>query len=309
MASLVAGNTVYVRADATYALAANYTLSTNAESNAISVIGYATVRTTSATGTDRPLFACGAYFLSFGNGWRIHNLRFTGTGASLVTIGYGSFTNCFANNSSATADRSAFGSTSSMAMIWCEATSAAGRGVTQAGAFRVDMYGCYIHDCGTYGIVAGGGSVVRSIFDACATGIYVGGNYQIVYGSIVYGCTTGIDLTGKLYVRIHNNVLASCTTAVTSVSYSASNDLDWNNWYGNTADISNVNKGRNCIAVDPAFTDAANGNFTTTAAGLRAVGVPGVMPGATSTTNYEDIGLQQLATGGAAGTRACAGGF
>lgn len=312
-AAMVAGNTAHCEAG-TYTLTANITLGNGSADLPITITGYNTARGDNPTGDNRPLLACGAYTFLGGDHSRFNHLRATGTAANvlrgdLVSV----FRNCRSENTSGTAGRFAFNTNSYGAVfIGCEGVSSAGSGFSFANSDGMAV-GCYAHDSGQSGfVITGDGiTILRSIADTCTTaGVTVStGDYVYLIGLTAYGNGIGIDLGARKGVVALNCLIDTNTTGISATDgYDGSNWVNYCNFNGNGTARRNVPVGPNDTAVDPSFTDAAGGNFTATAAGIKAVAFPGVMPGATSTTNYEDLGGVQTEATGSGGTRTYGGG-
>jgi hypothetical protein len=316
LAIMVAGNVGWVKADATHTLTGNLSTAAGSEAAAIDLRGYGTTRGDSPTGDNRPLVACGAYYVTPGNYVRVSHLRMTGTGTYVIAMGAGTvFLNVKAVNSSETASRRAFSDTNGTAtLVSCEASSTAGNGVYNAVANGLHLLGCYIHDCGEYGVYcsSGGGylTLVATVFDTCVVGVY-GTTIRrgFVAHCVFYGNTSyGFQLTTGDYFFICNSIFSGNGVGISLADgHEGENYEDWNDFYDNTTDRENIDAGAHDLAIDPGFANAAAGDFSTSAAGLRNAAIPALMPGG-AFTNYADIGLQVQATGGG-GSRAYVGGL
>jgi hypothetical protein len=91
---------------------------------------------------------------------------------------------------------------------------------------------------------------------------------NVIMNNIIYGYTTGISM-GSNYP---------------SVVYA-----DHNNFYNNTTNRTNIAVGANDTALDPQFTDAANGDFSI-GTNLKGLGYPSLV---SSTPSFVDIGMAQ----------------
>ena len=92
---------------------------------------------------------------------------------------------------------------------------------------------------------------------------------------------------------------------VTGISFNAnvqSTFADYNDFFNNTTNRQFIDAGPNDLGVDPAFTNAASGDFSIGTA-LKAAGFPGAFQGATS-TGYLDVGAvqRQEPAGGSGGS-------
>ena len=72
-----------------------------------------------------------------------------------------------------------------------------------------------------------------------------------------YGiCGQGIDVGTAVSVWVENCEISNNTTGAAADSSSDRHVFDYNNWYNNTADVSNVSKGSNATAYDPNYEGA-----------------------------------------------------
>jgi len=136
---------------------------------------------------------------------------------------------------------------------------------------QTHIIGCYFHDS-AIGFQSRhsplGSRLLFNIFDTCTTRASFGNTwrYMLFANNTVYGCTTGVSIGDPDIYAIYgsvflNNLFVSNATGLSRTD--ASNDyLDYNNWYGNSTDVSNFTKGTHDTAVDPEFTDAAGGDFS-----------------------------------------------
>jgi hypothetical protein len=216
-----------------------------------------------ATGTDRPLIDCGAYTTIFDNYWLLRNLRWTGSAAYVVHAdAYIYCHNCYFENTNS-GDHIIYVDYGQF--FDCEFVTDGAYGARITTAYGL-IINCYIHGSPT-------------------TGISIVGDHGTVFGNIVSGATTGIDLGAETGVFVAQNTLYDCSTAGIDATTSGSNIIinnilcncgkgiygnasypqalvDYNNYYNNTTDVDGVTKGPNALAVNPNFTDAANGDFS-----------------------------------------------
>lgn len=279
MTSKVAGDIMYIYSG-TYTASSNHTFwNDGTNTDHIHLVGISDQDLmTEAQGDDRPLFEMGTYAFDCDNYWTWKNLRINAgvtTGDRKIRCDTdGIVINCKITVASTNTSHYAFyfGGTGGT-LIDTEISNPLARGVYGNG-FLCQF--CYIHDCAVYGIYAGGGAYtfLNSIFDTCGTGIYMVGGSNRLLANTFYNCTTAIDgQTGTDHVII-NNTISSCTTGISYTSDPGdSTVVDYNNFYNNTADVSNISKGANTVAVDPSFVDAPNGNFALQAgSGLKEAG-------------------------------------
>lgn len=261
----------------------------------ISMIGYNTTRGDDPTNDNRPLIACGAYTWKFTHYWSFFNIRCTSTSDNLFSVGFGGkVVNCKSTNSSVVASREAFVAEFGYSQfIGCEAISTNGVG------FRLDgfvlLLGGYIHDSNE-GIFLNGishnleGIIIENIV---ANGIRMATIYnQVINGNTIDNCGNGIYSSGSSGRNtIINNNISNCTVGINWSSEQKTNYFNFNNYYSNGTDVINVTKGSDSVALNPEFTDSANGDFSI-GTNLRALGFPGLFPGGLS-TGYRDIGAVQ----------------
>ncbi len=260
--SLVAGNTVHVKSG-TYTL--SEAISQLVDGTAvlpITWIGYTTTRNDACVGTNRPLWACGIYSVTFGDYSIGKNMRFTGTASSIVLTGdHSTFINCKSQNTSATAGRDAFYG-SSASFISCEAISDNGEAIYSLGS--PILVNCYIHNS-VNGVqfTSNDTEIIGCIIDTCTTGILYGAAAEdaLVIHSTIYNCGTGISGGASQSGTFLNNIITGCTTGASWTTEQKINVWDYNCW-NNTSDVSNVTKGPHDITADPLLTDPANADFT-----------------------------------------------
>jgi hypothetical protein len=225
-----------------------------------------------STGTDRPLFAMGAYYLRTGSYWVIKNIRATTTSFNGFYLNRGVLYNCKSENTSATADRYAFQAGSESEVIACEGASTNGRAIELSTSTTAIC--CYAHDSTGRGFGCSNNGVVLTscIADTCGVGFEVATRqFCAAVNCTIYNCTTGISGTTGWVVFL-NNIIDACTTGASWTSNLAINWFDYNCW-DNTTDVSNVTKGPNAQTGDPGLNDPANGDFSITSADAKAYNV------------------------------------
>jgi len=301
--AVVAGNVIHVKSDGTHTLGADAQTANDGSATApIQILGYNSSHNDAPTGTDRPLIAGGSYTVWVDTYWELRHLRVTSTNTYSVHVStYCRTVNCSISNTSGTANKYALYMVSNrITAVGCELTSTNGRAVLMSGG-GCRLIGCYVHDSAvgvwmSYHFDA----VIDSIIDTCTDGILTDGAHDgcFVYGSTIYNCTDGLDLaSGTNGFVAWNCTFSDCGTAVKSGNdLGGSHLIDYNNWYNNTTDVSNVDKGANAMAVDPGFADAAGGDFTP-GANLEEAAWPQTYPGGTG-TSYKTLGALQAEGGG-----------
>ena len=265
----------------------------------INIVGRDGSDTVAPDGANRPTLAFAANTADFaGNYYNFYNLDITTTTVAGLSTSVGAIlSNTKVFNSSATANRTAITLGSSSKTMSCEAISTNGVGIAVGGEDGL-ITGSYIHDCGQTGLSLGtsdDAKITFNIVDTCATAISIGGSAFsfFIQNNTLYNGTTGINNAGTVGLNgsVLNNTISGFTTGANSTTNWPSDLWDYNNFFNCTTPRINVNAGPNDTALDPGFTDAANGNFTI-GANLKAKGFPGAFPGGL-TTGYLDIGAVQ----------------
>lgn len=314
-ASLVAGNTVYVKNEA-WNEAVSLTVS-GTGGVPITVEGYNTTRGDAPIGATRPTnarAAAGAVgFLVSGNHYQIKNMIVSGAG----TIGF-SFTGIGLRgiNLRATANGAAgFNITNTnVSIIACEAdlNTTSGLVITNA---SVTVNYCTVHHNTTSGIAhSGAGLNVLTnnlIHHNSSHGLAVTANASLVLLHNTFDCNTsaascgaaaidGINVASAIFLAaqtvVMNNIFSNNGrygfNQVTAVQNNNDMFIDYNDYFGNgTAARANVPTGAHDLALNPTYVDAANGNYAI-GTPLQAQGYPGLFPAGT-TTGFRDMGAVQ----------------
>lgn len=283
-----AGNLVYIKAG-TYTPGAIITIAAaGGTSNPIKMYGYNVTRGDNPTGATRPFIDFGANTCTFGANWEIYYMQFTGTAANTVTLGNsGKAIMCKSTNTSATAARQAFshGTVGGVIFIGCEMISYRGSGINASSL--VEIYGCYIHDCGVSGIATSSTScfAIGNIVSNCVTQA-INASSTLASGGLfinntVYGAENKLGIgfnfaSGVLNVRLLNNIIYGFTTGVSHADTQTVGYDDYNNYFNNTADVSAAGqwqKGSHDTALNPAFSNAVQltGATATTTSGNHLV--------------------------------------
>ncbi len=223
-------------------------------------------------GGNIPLISTGGAVLTGGSACVAISIACTGTATKLFTITRA--INCASYNTSPTAGRDAFG-TSSSTLIGCEAVSVRGQGTTAGAGVSLQVIGCWFHDSDK-GILTTTGRllVLDSIFTGNVTaGVHVNGANASI---IVMGCTfdgatnkLGTDLllaTGVLNVISRNNIFSGATTGVSAADAGSTNLSNFCNYYNNTTDVSTSSTwqlGPNDLALNPGYASVAQITGTT----------------------------------------------
>jgi len=260
---LTPGNIVYIKAG-TYSLKEHMSsINDGTISAPITIEGYFSTRGDNPTDDDRPFIDSGYQFNS-GDYSIVKNIRARSTNTQTLGLGnYSYMINCKGLSvSTITTSIGIFIGNASIA-INCEGISNAGYGL-QCGLDCL-IVGCYIHDCGTAGInfTNDTTSIKACVIENCPTAAYCvsGRDWLNFIGNTFYNgetpTGTGIDYlsTATLFSAV-NNIFYGFTTGVSQVAECDLSFLDYNNFYNNTIDVTNVQKGDNTLAVDPEFVNA-----------------------------------------------------
>lgn len=267
---VIAGNTIWIKYSASsYSLGVAVSVALDGTAAApITIEGYNTDRGDNPTGTNRPTINGAANTFTFDNYWIIKNLIFTGTATNVVSVDLGSnVKNCKSTNTGIATRYPFYTGDHTTLFLDCEGSSVNGYAIRLGGYSRI--IGCYFHDS-QYGIhidTTGYSFILNCIIDTMvADGIYMGSNVQMaVCGNNIYNCA-GIGIrasTANSSVFI-NNIIDTCGIGASWTTTQVSNIWDYNNFYNNTTDRTNVTAGNHDTAVDPGFTDAPNGDFSIT---------------------------------------------
>lgn len=295
-----AGNTFYIKADATYTLTANWGMGTDGTSVfIIAVEGYKTTRGDGTDAANWPVIVSGAFTMNFDNYVSIKYLDISTTNANGLRVDLAGIAHrCKVNNTSGTAGREAFttadGSSRYAIISNCEAISLSGNGIIVTRYNQV--LGCYVHDCGQNGIST---SISCAVFDCILDTITLVGvslvDNGVLSGSTIYNCGTGVS-PGNKNPCITKCIIDNCVTGVNVVNPGNNQGVfDYINFSNNTADTAgDIPVIANETALDPQFVDAANGNFETGA----NMAITFAFPGGLTLTTIKN-GAVQNAGGGA----------
>jgi hypothetical protein len=298
-------NVAWFKADGTHTIPAAWTIINDGSTTIINrLVGYKTTRGDGATLANRPTIACGANVFQFDNYWRFENFIFTTTNALGIDADIsGTFFNCKVTNSSGSAGREAIFLGQRGGALHCELISTLGAGIElRTNSF---IFSSYIHDSND-GVTfnSGQNSMSGCIIDTMARfGVngYTGG---VVSDSIIYNCsTTGLDFTGANSSIGNNCYISDCGKGIevdTATYTSTFKDI---NFYNNTTDKTNVQSHQISgeTAVNPNYTDAAAGDFTTADSfhGTGQIFAGGLNTGVSATP----IQITQAAGGGGGGVK------
>jgi hypothetical protein len=230
----------------------------------INIEGRASDGSADPQGANRPTIACGAYGFDVDNYWQFTDLIFTTTGTGVRGDTACLFRNCKITNTSGTANRAAAVAGGAMwRMIDCELVSTNGYGVQDLAGTTM-LTRCYIHDS-KIAVLALTMVLDSNIMDACTTtGIDTNGLGAYICNNTINDCVDGIDGATLYGFIVLNNIISNCTSNGAKWSGERPvNYWDYNDFYNNGTDRTNVAAGPNDNDVDPGYTDAAGGNFST----------------------------------------------
>ena len=271
------GNLAYVKGGTNISYTLNGSLSFGTAGTSLAHIkfeGYASTRGDRPLGVTRPTFICAGAAFGLANFIDIRNIIFTGTGTSVVSAASGTkVIGCKMTNSSTSAGRAALLGNNNAFVFGNELISYRGFGFSSNNG-GVMLYGNYIHDCdeGIHNFAAGNdSSYIGNLIESCVTAAirYTNSATELSYinANTLYGSEnkTGTGLlmaAGVVNVNFSNNIVYGFTTGV---SHGAANSCydDYNDYFNNTADVSNWTKGANDIATNPTFTSVAQVVVTT----------------------------------------------
>lgn len=278
--ALQAGNKIWMK-NGSFTLGITFTSRAGTLTAPIQWAGYNSTRGDNPTGANRPTLDVNTLAPIINNWTQMSNIIFTGTAATVLNCGSNtSLINAKVSNSSVTAARTGVLCGSNTVLVNSEFISYRGKALDVATA-TVYITGCYIHDSDigmttTTGLIAITDSIisdnVTSAIQSTSTGQIFTGNGNTFYGAenklgkallnfsttnnfiainnIIYGFVTGISLTG-VYPNVYEN---------------------YNDFFNNTTDVTNVTKGGNDQAINPAFVNVA-----------QVTGTAGVVSGSTLT--------------------------
>lgn len=305
LTAMVAGNTAWVKYG-TYTFATNATIGTPGTNAAwINLTGYKSIRGDTPIGTDRPTFTFGANYLATRSCWAISNLILLGTGAYYVVVNAydgGSYYNCKISGSQA-GGTALYINAYYFNVINCELSQTGGTAFVLDHGYGL-IYGNYIHDSsvGFNMHDANNTTIAFNIFANNSTSaIYFDyeNSQNFLINNTFYGgeTPTGIGLNAVLSHRfiLYGNIFYGFVTGASMTTAYLDCFVDYNDWYNNTADVSNFTKGAHDIALNPNFVSAATGDFRI-GTNLKGKGFPGSFANVGASANcigYMDIGAVQ----------------
>lgn len=303
-ASAEAGDIYYV-AGGTYTLTSDFVTALDGTADApIYIIGvksgttneppvasdYPTVAEIRA-GTDGPLFTDGAsaYTFDVDDFWIVKNARVESGDLSSFSLGVRSIAENVSSINDGAATRNAFNLSGYNIVLKCEAVSTNGNAVNMAGGFHRILFN-YIHDSAV-AINPGSGDsmvVIGNFLDTNPIGFNAGNGStdHTIINNTIYNDNSadagsiGIEsgTTNTAYALLNNIITGFETGIANDDAYSNSWISDYNDLYDCGTDRTNLaitspTRSINDIDVDPTFGNAANGDFSISAAGVVGDGV------------------------------------
>lgn len=235
-----------------------------------------------ATGSALDLTGTGA------DNWMIYNNKITDSGGDAINIASGS---------------------SGTRIIGNEISGAGALGIDASDTVILILFN-YIHDVATNGIFLNTSTnmqvIAFNIIDTCTgRGILKSGtstHILLLLQNIIYGCgDSGFENANATMAVMFNNIFMNNGDAAGEYNleggsmFAALSLGNYNCFYDGGAgdNLSNYTAGANDITTDPAFTDAANGDFSLgSSSPAKATGFPGAFIGGLS-TGYMDMGAIQ----------------
>lgn len=235
----------------------------------IAIRGMSSAGVASPEADNRPLIACGSYALTIPSYWKFENILLTGTVSPVLQPdNYTLVRNCKVTSSAGGGTNAIFSQRAGVRVIDCEIVHRYGFGVTLTGDFPRLLLS-YIHDCGQIGVVLHtGGVVFGCVISDCGTcGINPIGSDRrgvLCMHNTVDTCVDGLMVETHYSGIFINNILSNHTSeGAVAISEVPNNYWDYNNFYNCGTDRTNVAAGPNDNDVDPGYTDAAAGDFST----------------------------------------------
>ena len=301
--AMSAGNKVWILGGShpTYTLTGTLNINSAAGTtlSQISFEGYAVTRGDKPAGSTRPNLSSKAFlsninmnFTSMIFSSAVAAAQFTGSNRNWCHL-------CSFINTSTTANVSCVLPGNYCAFTNCEFVCTNGYGLAYGNEIMVAN--CYFHDSaqgirntnasGNYG-----SDYINNIFDTCTTaGIFYSGANDMadfIYGNTFFGgigtpTGIGIDMsvTGAANKVIMNNIFTGLATGIVSQDASqalqgTSMKINWNNFYNNTTDVTNVTKGPQDLALNPSFanvTQLTGSAGTVSSANMTVSSVTGIV--------------------------------
>jgi len=276
-AALVAGNKVYVK-NGSYSLASFGSQTAGTISAIVQILGYNSTRDDNPTGANRPTLTMAGNTFTLGNFTHFRNFIMTGSATQvLISAAGNTIINSKVTSTNATATSIALNfSGNNTRVIDCEVIAASCIGMNM-GLNNPLAFGCYVHGC-TTGIksTGSGATIINNIVSACTTAISLQTTSLLgfcISNNTLFGAETpagtGIDgstATAPARSIFLNNIIYGFVTGVNWQASTPENWWDYNDFFNNTTNRTNVTAGPHDVAIDPGFTSSAGGDFSITGA-------------------------------------------
>lgn len=294
----IPGNIYYMKGGDTFNLGGTVNIAAAGTAlKGIKWFGYNGTRATAATPGNMPIVNNnGTAIFTTGVYWMVSNVVFNGTGSTVLQAsGKETYFNIKVRNFRTAASGAGLTTANYARAIESEFISYRGIGVSMPNS--AGLYACYIHDSDV-GIASGGADGVEIIGNLIAGnvtfGIDMNGSntfLNFIIGNTIYGAQNklgiGMDFaTGISTGTIMNNILYGLTTGLNHADAGqTSNFENYNDFFNNTADVTNFVKGSNDLALNPNFisvtqytgsTATTSGSVLTQAAAAFPTFTPGV---------------------------------
>lgn len=286
----IAGNQWFVK-NGTIAIGENVSIAAGGGSqNPIIVSGYNTIRGDNPTGTNRPILTAAANTFTSGANWNWSNLRWTGTAATFWSAGAADIlTNSSYLNNSTTTTRIALQTSSDVVFDNIEAISYFGTALSLSTSSGVRISNSYLHDsvnCISSAATTSVQTIINNLFIGCITNAITYTAAQtsrtVISNNTIYGASnaaastkygTGLNMvTGATDFWVTGNILNNLSAGITHADTQSVGYDSYNDYFGNTADVTNWTKGTTSIATSPAFSlTSISGTTATTTAGNHLV--------------------------------------
>lgn len=240
----------------------------------IRITGYNSTRGDDPAGSTRPTFDCGLVRFTMGAAWNITSIIFTSSVATSTLAGAATcrLIRCMVANTSTTSTAAAC--TNIPFIYRCRFVSRRGIGYSSSG--QVTAKNCVFHDSDIGFQATGTGNnydINECIFDSMVSkaidlpAVAVGGKV-VISDCTLYGSEAKIGIgvsipTGAGPISIVNCTISGFTTGVSHADVQTMGFDSFNNYFNNTADVSNWVKGSDATAIDPTFSNATQVTGTT----------------------------------------------
>lgn len=274
----ISGNIVYIK-NGTYSSLGSFTSNTGATTSPIQWLGYNSSHGDNPTSTNRPTLTWGANNMVVAGSNIVRNFIMTSTATSCMNCGTNDFVveNCKVTTTNATSTSSAILASAAGVVLNCELVAASCNGLKITTGGNVTAFGNYIHGC-TAGIniQISANHVFFNIISGCTTAIVMttsGLSSCNIMSNTLFGAETpagtGINAssaTAPIRSRFMNNIIYGFTTGVNWQANMMTNWWDYNDFFNNTTDRTNVTAGAHDVSINPGFTNTAGGDFSITGA-------------------------------------------